>query len=378
MFFFFASLIIAIACSVITIRTLVGYSDLRMVYKIVVSVFIVLGWFAPLTVHFLRAQTWIPVNVYAVVFTVLYSLMGFVFLLFIVIMLRDVVWYAIYGMAKLLKIDGWHINPQNMSLLNKANMIVLGCALLVSAYAFYQGYKLPNVEEVYIYSDKIQKNMRIVQLSDLHVSRGTSVSRVRDIVNQINLLDPDVIVLTGDTIDDNVLLIEEQLNVLKELSAPFGIYSVMGNHEFYNDVYAAKRVLDSLGLKFLFNGGVLINNTNVFLAGIPDLNTMYERVNFWRTLNKSKKENYKVLLSHTPVIIDSLSKGLVDLVLSGHTHGGQIFPFHLFVKQANNYLAGKYHVNGTDLYVSRGAGAWGPMMRLFAPSDIVVINLLKK
>ncbi len=376
--FFLVALIVGFACSIITIRTLVGYNDLRRIYKIVISSLIVLGWFAPLIMGFLRSQTWVATNVYAVLSMLLYTLMGFVFLLFVVIMMRDIVWYAIYGIAKLLKIDGWHINPRNMSLLSKANMIVFGVALLTTVYAFYQGYKTPNVEEIYIYSDKIHKNLRIAQISDLHINRATPVSRVRALVNQVNLLNPDVIVLTGDTIDDNILLIEEQLAVLKEFSAPFGVYSVMGNHEFYHDVYATKRILDSLGLKFMFNGGVLINNSNVFLAGIPDLNTMYERVNFWRTLNKSKKENYKVLLSHTPIIIDSLSKGLVDLVLAGHTHGGQIFPFHLFAKQANTYLAGKYRVNDTDLFVSRGAGTWGPMMRLFAPSDIVMVNLLKK
>ena len=212
----------------------------------------------------------------------------------------------------------------------------------------------------------------------MHITRATSVNRIRQIVNQVNMLNPDVIVLTGDTIDDNVVLIEEHLSALKELSAPFGVYSIMGNHEFYNDIYASKRELDNHGLKFLFNGGVHVGNNNVFIAGIPDLTTMYERVNLWRTLNQSKKDDYKILLSHTPIIADSLSEGLVDMVLAGHTHGGQIFPFHLLVKQANQYLAGEYTVNNTKLIVSRGAGTWGPQMRLFAPSDIVIVNLLKK
>ena len=220
--------------------------------------------------------------------------------------------------------------------------------------------------------------MTIAQISDLHINRATPLLRIQQLVNDINMLNPDVIVLTGDTIDDNVVLIEEHLKALKELSAPFGVYSIMGNHEFYNDIYASKRVLNDHNLTFLFNGGLHINNTNVFIAGIPDLGTMYERVNLWRTLGKSKKKDYKILLSHTPNIIDSLSSGLVDLVLSGHTHGGQIFPFHLFVKQANRYLAGQYRVNGTDFFVSRGAGTWGPAMRLLAPADIALIHLKKK
>ena len=376
--FFLAGLIVAVACSIITIRTLVGYTDLKLVYKLIVCTVVVLGWFAFLIVGFIRKYNILNAEAYPIVANGLYYLMGFVFILFIVIMMRDIVWYTIFGIAKLLKNDGWHIDPKNVSLLSKANFIVILFSIMVCAYAIYEGNKLPQVHEEFIYSDKINSNLRIIQLSDLHITRATSTARLRQLVEQVNMLNPDVVVLTGDTIDDNVFLIEEQLNMLKEISAPYGTYSIMGNHEFYNDVYAAKRVLDSLGLKFLFNGGVHINNTNVFIAGIPDLNTMFERVNFWRTLNPSKKEDFKVLLSHTPIIINSLSDGIVDLVLAGHTHGGQIFPFHWLVKQANDYLAGKYKVNGIDMYVSRGAGAWGPQMRLFAPSDIVVINLLKK
>lgn len=378
MFFFIAGFIIATACSVITIKTLVGYSDMKLIYKISAAIVIVLGWFSFIIMGIIRKHELLPLEVYTVVHNVLYTLLGFVFILFVVIMLRDIVWYTIFGIAKLLKIDGWHIDPKNISLLGKANLIVVSFSVLLSIYALYQGLKLPTVNEEFIYSSKVNSNLRIIQLSDLHITRATPVSRIAKIVNQVNLLNPDVIVLTGDTIDDNTTLVEKQLNVLKELSAPYGIYSIIGNHEFYNDVYAAKRALDAYGFKFLFNGGFHINNSNVFIAGIPDLGTMVDRVNFWRTLNNTKKDNYNVLLSHAPSILDSLSGGIVDLVLSGHTHGGQIFPFHIMVKQANGYLAGKYSLNKTDMLISRGVGTWGPPMRLFAPSDITIINLLRK
>ena len=378
MFFFFASLIIAIACSAITIKTLVGYSDLRLAYKILISVLIILGWFAVSIMHVLGLLDIRNQGIYVLLFHIIYGLMGFVFVLFIMIMMRDIIWYSIYGIAKLCGKSGWHIHPKNLSLLSKANTIVVIFSVLISIYGFYQGYKLPKVKEAFVYSDKISNNLRIAQISDLHITRATPLNRIRQIVNQVNMLNPDVIVLTGDTIDDNVVLLDEHLAALKELSAPFGVYTIMGNHEFYNDIYASKRELENNNMKFLFNGGVHVGNSNIFIAGIPDLTTMYERVNLWRTLNQSKKDDYKILLSHTPIIIDSLSKGLVDMVLSGHTHGGQIFPFHLLVKQANQYLAGEYNVSGTYLYVSRGAGTWGPTMRLFAPSDIVIINLLKK
>ena len=106
-----------------------------------------------------------------------------------------------------------------MSLLNYANLIVLGVSILVCAYAFYQGYKLPNVVEQKIYTNKISRNLRIVQISDMHITRATPISRVAQIVNMVNNLSPGVIVLTGDTIDDNINLIEKQLNMLREFSA---------------------------------------------------------------------------------------------------------------------------------------------------------------
>ena len=379
MLFLIASLIIGTACSVITIKTIVGYTDTKLYYKIAFSVIIVLGWFAVPMMHCLNTYNLIPsVKVYSITSQILYMLTGFVFFLFVLIMLRDIIWYSIYGIAHILGVHKWYLDPKNLITLIHANRIILLLSIILSIFSWYQGNKIPDVKNIYFNSDKISKDIVIAQVSDLHINRATSASHIKELVNEVNLLNPDVIVLTGDIIDDNVLFIDDQIAALKELSAPYGVYSVMGNHEYYHDVYAAKRVLDDAGLKFLFNGGVHIQNSNVFISGIPDMNTMYERINLWRTIYQSTPEDYKILLSHSPVIIDSLSKGLFDLVLAGHTHGGQIFPFHFLIKQANHYIAGQYHINGTDLYVSRGVGTWGPKMRFLAPSDITLIHLSKK
>ena len=377
MLFLCAALIIAASCSLITIRTLIGYSDMHIASKILISSLILLGWFGIFPIHLMQKAN-IPDAVFAPVSFTLYTLMGFVFILFVTLILRDIVWFGLYGAAKALGIGGWHLNPKNLSSLSIANMIVVIFSILLTGYALYEGHKEPEVKDVFIYSDKISKNLRIAQISDMHITRATPDIQVRKLVHQVNGLNPDVVVLTGDTIDDTPSKIEDKLFSLRELSAPYGVYVIMGNHEFYNDIYASKKLFDKLGLKFLFNGGFHINKSNVFIAGIPDMGTMVERINLWRALNKSTKEDYKILLSHTPTIVDGLSRDLVDLVLSGHTHGGQIFPFHILVKQANKYLAGQYKVNDIDLYVSRGVGTCGPTMRLFAPSDIVMINLLKK
>ena len=145
MFFFFSFLIIAAACCVITVKTLVGYSDLKMPIKILTVVFIFLGWFAPLIMYFLTMTDALSISVYRPISHFLYGSMGFVFILFIMIMLRDIIWYAIYGIARLLGRSGWHIHPKNLSLLGKANLLVVVFSIIIGVYAFYQVYKQPYV-----------------------------------------------------------------------------------------------------------------------------------------------------------------------------------------------------------------------------------------
>ena len=376
--FFVAFFIIALVCSVISIKTLIGYSDFKFVYKLLIGTVIVLGWFGAFAAKVLKLDVILSNDIYSALLTTLYTLMGFVFILFIVLLLRDVAWYLLYYSLKLLKVDAMRVDPQNLSLLNKANLIVVIVAILATSYAVFEGNKIPNIINETVKSDKISRNLRIVQISDLHITRATSDNKILSIIDTVNKLNSDVIVLTGDIIDDNINKIQDKIALLSSLSAPYGVFSVMGNHEFYNDVYEAKKVLEQNGIKFLFNGGSFIANSNIYITGLPDFSTMFERINLWRSIKDTKKEDFKVLLSHQPFIVNSLDKNLYDLVLSGHTHGGQIFPMHLFAKRTNQYLAGRYSVNGIDLIVSRGAGTWGPPMRLFAPADIMVIDLLKK
>lgn len=376
--FFVAFFIIALACTIISIKTLIGYSDFKFVYKLLIGIIIALGWFGAFIIKVLKLDTILSDNVYSVLSTSLYTLMGFVVILFIVLLLRDIVWYILYYSLKLLKFNVMHMDPQNLSLLNKANLIVVFVALLISSYAIFEGNKVPEIINETVKSDKISRNLRIVQISDLHITRATSDNRILSIVDTVNNLNADVIVLTGDIIDDDIEKVQSKIALLSTLSAPYGVFSVMGNHEFYNNVYEAKKVLEQNGIKFLFNGGTFVANSNIYITGIPDFSTMFERINLWRSIKDTKKEDFKVLLSHQPLIVNSLNKDLFDVVLAGHTHGGQIFPMHLLAKKANFYLAGRYNVNGIDMIVSRGAGTWGPSMRLFAPSDIIVIDLLKK
>lgn len=382
MFFIIAFLIISIACATITIRTLVGYSEKKLSRKLLISSFVVLGWFGPMLVRLLNYFMPLSVSLYQSLYLAAYSLFGFSFILFCFLMLRDILWYAIYGIARLFSKDDWSLNPRNLSVLSYANNVVIGISVLVSVYALYEGSKSPAIKQITLQSNKISRDVQIVQLSDLHLNRASSAKKVSQLVEKVNNLSPDVILLTGDIIDDDATRMEDQLAALSALYAPSGVFASLGNHEYYSGLSSVSYRFRKMGFRLLFNRGAHLEDSNVFVSGIPDAYTANAHptfnVNFEMALRDSQKDDYKILMSHTPDITQSLNSSYYDLVLAGHTHGGQIFPFHFFVKKANKFLSGDYEVNGMQLHVSNGTGTWGPPMRLFAPSEITLISLQKK
>ena len=379
--FFIAFFIVAAACSAITIKTLVGYSDIKLVGKALISAIVLLGWFSPLFISVLKHVSWLPPKVFAAISFGGYTLLGFAFIVFCLLMLRDITWYGVYGIAKFMGLDNWSINPKNISVLSYANMMVVFLSLIIGGYALYEGVKIPEVNNITISTPLISRNLRLVQLSDLHIDRTTPVSRVQKIVEKVESLAPDAILITGDLIDDDTTVLDKQLEALQNLSAPYGVYVSIGNHELYNGLYPWIYKYGKMGFKVLFNQGETVAY-EIFIAGIPDAHTANSHpnhnINLTNSLKGSHQNQFRILMSHNPEIVNSISRYNYQLVLSGHTHGGQIFPFHIFVKKANQYLSGDYKVNDIDLHVSPGAGTWGPSMRLFAPSEIAVIDLIKK
>ena len=162
---------------------------------------------------------------------------------------------------------------------------------------------------------------------------------------------------------------------MKGLKAKEGIYFVTGNHEFYAGYKPTVETLKKLGFTFLENGGVSLED--IYIAGIPDTFSGHfygKNADLEKTFAESGDNRYRILLSHTPT--DFGRQNNFNLEISGHTHGGQIFPFHILTLLHNKYLAGLYkRENNAHIYVTRGAGQWGPQMRFLAPSEITVIKL---
>lgn len=379
MYFAIASAVIAIACSLITIKTLVGYSNIRRSYKIVIGTLIVLGWLAPLLVGLMRENKSFNLELYTILADSLYVMFGTVFILFSMLIMRDFAWFLLYGVYRKLFRENWAIHPKNINLLDKANYLVVGLTAILVVYGLYGGLKEPALQTLEIKTSKVNKEMRLVMINDTHINRTTPVETVEKLVERVNALNPDIIVMVGDIADDKVEMLGLQMDALQKLKAKYPPLLSFGNHEFYNGLIPWQFKFKNMGFILMFNRGVELPDNDVFIAGIPDShisnNNPIWNVNFEKALQGSKNTDYRILLSHTPDFVDYLPKNRIDLQLSGHTHGGQIFPFQFLVKYANKYLSGLYEVNGVKLYVSNGAGYWGPAMRLFAPSEITVIDL---
>lgn len=218
----------------------------------------------------------------------------------------------------------------------------------------------------------------IVQLSDLHV--GLTIDRVfvQRVVDLTNGLSPDLIALTGDLVDGPVADLGDEIAPLAKLRAKHGVFAITGNHEYYAGVDPWIAHITSLGARYLRNELVTIAN-GFDLAGVDDYGASGwagHGEDLKAATAKRDPNRPLVLLAHQPRQVRKAAKHGVDLQLSGHTHGGQIWPWHYIVKvQQGGLLAGRYEHGGTQLYVTRGCGYWGPPVRLLAPLEITRVIL---
>jgi predicted MPP superfamily phosphohydrolase len=221
----------------------------------------------------------------------------------------------------------------------------------------------------------------IVQLSDLHVGLTIDKAFVQRVVDLANGLKPDLIVLTGDFVDGPVDKLRDDVAPLGELRAKHGVYAITGNHEYYAGADAWIAEIGKLGPRYLRNERVTIGDGDASfdLAGVDDYGADryaghgedLAKATAGRDANRAL-----VLLAHQPRQVRNAAKHGVDLQLSGHTHGGQIWPWHYIVKlQQGGMLAGRYQHGSTQLYVTRGCGYWGPPVRLLAPLEITRVIL---
>ncbi|MBX2988583.1 MAG: metallophosphoesterase [Bdellovibrionaceae bacterium] len=223
--------------------------------------------------------------------------------------------------------------------------------------------------------------LKLVQISDLHVGPIIKKSYVENIVRLVNAEKPDVIAVTGDIADGKPEFLEEDMDPLERLEAPLGIYYVTGNHEYYWNVDLWLHAVKCLGMKVLFNSGELLPGPGrpIWIAGVPDISARAIRPDHHHdpvlALMGAPVGSFNILLAHQPKSVLTAEPAGAHLVLSGHTHGGQYFPFTLVVGWFNVYVKGLYRHGRAWIYVNLGTGFWGPPLRLGATSEITSFEI---
>lgn len=257
---------------------------------------------------------------------------------------------------------------------------VLPASLIITFWSLYKGLKDPKINHHVIENTQL-KDLRLVQISDLHIGMlHLNENWLSRIVNRIKDLNPDIIVITGDLVEGEYNENHHKLNSLKELRPAMKKYYITGNHEYIHGAGPWEAKLKEIGFTVLHNRNEIFeyNNSKILIAGVPD--RMIGRFIKGQTSEPDKalftdqKSDYKILLAHQPSSVFDLKKEKCDLILSGHTHGGQIFPFHLLVKLAHPVLSGFRTVNGVKVFAHQGTGLWGPPMRWFSESEIVLLH----
>ena len=221
---------------------------------------------------------------------------------------------------------------------------------------------------------------RVVQISDVHIGSILGRRFASAVASRCNALEPDLLAVTGDLVDGSPEQLESEVAPFAELRARHGVFFVTGNHDHYSGAEDWVGRVRELGMRVLRNEHVTIRQGDACfeLAGVDDHRGGFAggaREDLPRALAGCDPERAVLLLAHDPSTFAAASQSAVDLQLSGHTHGGQIWPFRYLVRLAVPFVAGRYTRNGSELYVSRGTGFWGPPMRLFAPSEITEITL---
>ena len=268
--------------------------------------------------------------------------------------------------------------------MQKLSVALCIAAVLITAKGVHNAVQAPRVVEVEIHSPRIPPSLdgfKIAQLSDLHVWSGFDASWLREIVGLVGALDPDMIVITGDTLDGRAMRMQGELAPLGELEAPQGVYVVDGNHEYLGSYESWLEYMNTVsGHTLLRNEGEIlrIGEAGLGVAGVTDLEgeQEWEGPDLKKAYEAVKEADYKILLWHRPKEAKLAAEAGFDLMLAGHTHGGQFFPGNLLAAVQSGYASGLYEVDGMALYVNPGSSLWGRVpLRLGVRSEITLFVL---
>jgi hypothetical protein len=283
-------------------------------------------------------------------------------------------------LAWMLQLLTWAVRrftPLNIGVLTPqaAAWGALSLALVMSLYGLWEAGDL-RVERVSLATPKLPpgvERLTMVQISDLHLSVQTSPGRLKAVIEAVARAKPDMVFSTGDLVDGTMFEQDHLLQSLAELNPPLGKWAITGNHEYIAGLALSEQVLKTCGFTLLRNRAAEAGGINLLGVDDPTIGAPHEAP----LLEPLDHSRYIILLKHRPTVQDD-SLGRFDLQLSGHAHRGQVWPFNyvtgaLFPLQEGLHALAK----GSKIYASRGTGTWGPPMRIFAPPEITIIELVR-
>ena len=237
---------------------------------------------------------------------------------------------------------------------------------------------LSNLQTIEIsVSDKKLDNLKILHLSDLHINKKTTIEKLKELITLCNNQAFDFAVITGDIIDTKADFIKEKLQILNTLKG--NVYYISGNHDLFYGLEPLKKELSN----FIFMDNnckeFVYKNEIIHIAGLPDRFSKFFGIK--RDENKIKeflKNTPSIFISHQPKDYKIALESNTNLFLCGHTHGGQIYPFHYLVRLVQPFLAGIFYRKNTAIYVNKGLGTWGIKHRYKADAEITIVKLISK
>jgi predicted MPP superfamily phosphohydrolase len=260
----------------------------------------------------------------------------------------------------------------------RGGALLAGIAL--SVIAVVQGERPPAVQDYEVRLPGLPAELDgkvVVVLSDVHLGALLGPSWLEARVAQVQALQPDAVVLLGDVVEGHGRAPEELLPALRRLSAPLGVWAVAGNHESHGGEVANVGLLEQAGIQLLHDRWTELR-PGLVLAGVDDLTARRRSGQGGDAIARAlsaRPPGGTILLSHSPLQAEQAARAGAGLMLSGHTHGGQIWPFGYLVARVYPLLAGRYQIEGMTILVSRGTGTWGPRMRLWSRSEILRVTL---
>lgn len=281
------------------------------------------------------------------------------------------------------ELAAWLAAPGLVSFFRSPRALYLAFALTGVVLA-YGSSELDNVRVLsrQIVSAKVAQPVRLVAVSDLHLGVMSTQARMASLVALIRAQKPDVLLLVGDIVNDHPETLEPLASKFKEVTPRLGSYGVFGNHERYEGDGGSARVFRWAGARLLCNEALSLPEAGVQLLGVVDPGRAPDTAGYIAEEIRSLEPQldpklFRVLMNHRPLAWREAAQPLgIELMLSGHTHRGQVFPFYLVVARFHEFMGGYFEENGQVLGVSAGAGFWGPPLRVLAPPDILVVDIL--